>query len=81
MPPLRVHGPALREFRIRWHQHRAGGNLLKHPTFLNNEYHNTKFIDQTSELFDFKRRDRATKILDLCWHINANGISGNCGSP
>ena len=36
-------------------------NLLKHPTFLNNEYH-TKFIDQTPELFQFtKRKDRGTK--------------------
>ena len=56
---------ALREFRIRGVSTNIAfvENLLKHPTFLNNEYH-TKFIDQTAELFDFKvRRDRATKIL------------------
>jgi len=48
-------------------------NLLKHPTFLNNEY-NTTFIDNTPELFDFKpRRDRATKILTYVADITVNG--------
>ncbi|MGB1390228.1 MAG: biotin carboxylase N-terminal domain-containing protein, partial [Paracoccaceae bacterium] len=56
---------ALREFRIRGVSTNIAfvENLLKHPTFLSNEYH-TKFIDETPDLFDFrKRRDRATKIL------------------
>ncbi|MEL6587256.1 MAG: biotin carboxylase N-terminal domain-containing protein, partial [Pseudomonadota bacterium] len=53
---------ALREFRIRGVSTNIAfvENLLKHPTFLSNEY-TTKFIDETEDLFDFKpRRDRAT---------------------
>jgi pyruvate carboxylase len=66
---------ALREFRIRGVSTNIAfvENLLKHPTFLNNEYH-TKFIDQTPELFDFApRRDRATKILTYIADITVNG--------
>ncbi|MEM9434434.1 MAG: pyruvate carboxylase [Pseudomonadota bacterium] len=66
---------ALREFRIRGVSTNIAfvENLLKHPTFLNYEYH-TKFIDQTAELFDFKpRRDRATKILTYIADITVNG--------
>ncbi|MHC0054120.1 pyruvate carboxylase [Actibacterium sp. D379-3] len=66
---------ALREFRIRGVSTNIAfvENLLKHPTFLNNEYH-TKFIDQTPELFEFKaRRDRATKILTYIADITVNG--------
>ena len=66
---------ALREFRIRGVATNIDFviNLLKHPTFLNNEYH-TKFIDQTPDLFDFKkRRDRATKILTYLADITVNG--------
>lgn len=66
---------ALREFRIRGVSTNIAfvENLLKHPTFLNNEYH-TKFIDQTPELFDFaKRRDRATKILTYVADVTVNG--------
>ncbi len=66
---------ALREFRIRGVSTNIAfvENLLKHPTFLNNEYH-TKFIDQTPELFHFrKRRDRATKILTYIADITING--------
>ncbi|SES14718.1 pyruvate carboxylase [Tranquillimonas rosea] len=66
---------ALREFRIRGVSTNIDFviNLLKHPVFLNNEYH-TKFIDQTPELFDFKpRRDRATKILTYIADITING--------
>ncbi len=58
---------ALREFRIRGVSTNIAfvENLLKHPTFLNYEYH-TKFIDQTPELFNFApRRDRATQDPDL----------------
>ncbi len=66
---------ALREFRIRGVSTNIAfvENLLKHPTFLNNEYH-TKFIDQTPNLFQFrKRRDRATKILTYIADITING--------
>jgi len=66
---------ALREFRIRGVSTNIAfvENLLKHPTFLDNTYH-TKFIDQTPELFTFKkRRDRATKVLTYIADITVNG--------
>ncbi len=66
---------ALREFRIRGVSTNIAfvENLLKHPTFLNNEY-TTKFIDETPDLFQFKkRRDRATKILTYIADISVNG--------
>ncbi len=66
---------ALREFRIRGVSTNIAfvENLLKHPTFLDYGYH-TKFIDETPELFDFKkRRDRATKILTYIADITVNG--------
>ncbi|WP_375260856.1 pyruvate carboxylase [Palleronia sp.] len=66
---------ALREFRIRGVSTNIDFviNLLRHPTFVNNEYH-TKFIDQTPELFDFApRRDRATKLLTYIADITVNG--------
>jgi pyruvate carboxylase len=66
---------ALREFRIRGVSTNIAfvENLLKHPTFLSNEY-TTKFIDTTPELFNFrKRRDRATKILTYIADITING--------
>jgi len=66
---------ALREFRIRGVSTNLDFviNLLKHPTFLTNEY-STKFIDTTPELFEFKaRQDRATKILTYIADITVNG--------
>ena len=66
---------ALREFRIRGVSTNINfvENLLKHPTFLNNEY-TTKFIDSTPELFKFsKRRDRGTKVLTYIADITVNG--------
>ncbi|MEO9826672.1 MAG: pyruvate carboxylase [Paracoccaceae bacterium] len=72
---------ALREFRIRGVSTNIAfvENLLKHPTFLNYEYH-TKFIDETPELFDFKaRRDRATKILTYIADITINGHPETAG--
>ncbi|RXV66726.1 pyruvate carboxylase [Roseovarius sp. A46] len=66
---------ALREFRIRGVSTNIAfvENLLKHPTFLNNEY-TTKFIDTTPELFKFtKRRDRGTKVLTYIADITVNG--------
>ncbi len=66
---------ALREFRIRGVSTNIAfvENLLKHPTFLDNTY-TTKFIDDTKELFDFKkRRDRGTKVLTYIADITVNG--------
>ena len=66
---------ALREFRIRGVSTNIAfvENLLKHPTFLSNAY-TTKFIDETPELFAFKRRrDRGTKVLTYIADITVNG--------
>ncbi|MGK7652214.1 pyruvate carboxylase [Roseovarius sp. B08] len=66
---------ALREFRIRGVSTNIAfvENLLKHLTFLSNEY-TTKFIDTTPELFDFAaRRDRGTKVLTYIADITVNG--------
>ena len=66
---------ALREFRIRGVSTNIAfvENLLKHPIFLNNEY-TTKFIDDTTDLFDFKsRRDRGTRVLTYIADISVNG--------
>ncbi len=66
---------ALREFRIRGVSTNIAfvENLLKHPTFLTNNY-TTKFIDETAELFQFKqKRDRATKILTYIADVTVNG--------
>lgn len=74
---------ALREFRIRGVSTNIAfvENLLKHPTFVSNEY-STKFIDETPELFDFKpRRDRATKILTYLADISVNGHPETAGRP
>ncbi|MFY0635751.1 MAG: pyruvate carboxylase [Vannielia sp.] len=74
---------ALREFRIRGVSTNIAfvENLLKHPTFTGNTYH-TKFIDETPELFDFKRRrDRATKILRYVADITVNGHPETAGRP
>ena len=74
---------ALREFRIRGVSTNIAfvENLLKHPTFLSNEY-TTKFIDETPDLFQFKkRRDRATKILTYIADISVNGHPETEGRP
>jgi len=74
---------ALREFRIRGVSTNLDFviNLLRHPTFLNNEY-STRFIDETDALFDFKpRRDRATKILTYIADITVNGHPETAGRP
>ena len=66
---------ALREFRIRGVSTNIAfvDNLLKHETFLSNKY-TTKFIDETSDLFDFtKRQDRGTKVLTYIADITVNG--------
>ncbi|MEQ9259714.1 MAG: pyruvate carboxylase [Roseovarius sp.] len=74
---------ALREFRIRGVSTNIAfvENLLKHPTFLSNEY-TTKFIDTTPELFHFaKRRDRGTKVLTYIADITVNGHPETQGRP
>ncbi len=74
---------ALREFRVRGVSTNIAfvENLLKHPTFLDNTYH-TKFIDETPELFHFKkRRDRATKVLTYIADITVNGHPETKGHP
>jgi pyruvate carboxylase len=74
---------ALREFRIRGVATNIAfvENLLKHPQFLNYEYH-TKFIDETPELFNFrKRQDRATRILTYVADITVNGHPETAGRP
>ncbi len=74
---------ALREFRIRGVATNIAfvENLLKHPTFLANQY-STKFIDETEELFEFKpRRDRATRILTYIADITVNGHPETEGRP
>ncbi len=74
---------ALREFRIRGVSTNIDFviNLLKHPTFLSNEY-STKFIDETPALFQFDtRRDRATKILSYIADITGNGHPETEGRP
>ncbi|WP_341212127.1 pyruvate carboxylase [uncultured Limimaricola sp.] len=66
---------ALREFRIRGVSTNIDFviNLLKHPTFLSNQY-TTKFIDTTPDLFKFDtRRDRATRLLTYVADITVNG--------
>ncbi|MGH1424598.1 MAG: pyruvate carboxylase [Pseudooceanicola sp.] len=74
---------ALREFRIRGVSTNIAfvENLLKHKTFLSNEY-TTTFIDTTPELFDFdKRRDRGTKVLTYIADITVNGHPEVAGRP
>jgi pyruvate carboxylase len=72
---------ALREFRIRGVSTNIAfvENLLKHPTFLGNDY-TTTFIDKTPELFTFrKRQDRATRILGYIADITVNGHPETAG--
>jgi pyruvate carboxylase len=66
---------ALREYRIRG----VATNLtfleavLNHPKFRANDY-NTRFIDETPELFAVpKRRDRATRLLTYIADVTVNG--------
>ena len=48
-------------------------NLLNHPDFIANRY-TTRFIDNTPELFQVrKRRDRATKLLRYIADVTVNG--------
>ncbi len=74
---------ALREYRIRG----VATNLtflealLNHPDFLANRY-TTRFIDDTPELFQVrKRRDRATKLLRYIADVTVNGHPETRGKP
>ncbi len=74
---------ALREFRVRGVSTNIAfvENLLKHPKFVDMTY-NTKFIDNTPELFEFKkRRDRATKVLTYIADVTVNGNPEAKGRP
>ncbi|QIR85168.1 pyruvate carboxylase [Paracoccus sp. AK26] len=74
---------ALREFRVRGVSTNIDFviNLLKHPTFLDDSY-TTKFIDTTTELFQFdKKQDRATRILTYLADISVNGHPETAGRP
>ncbi len=74
---------ALREFRVRGVATNIAfvENLLKHPTFVNDEY-TTRFIDETPELFQFpKRRDRGTKVLTYIADVTVNGHPETKGRP
>jgi len=74
---------ALHEFRIRGVSTNIAfvENLLKHPTFLSDQY-TTKFIDETPDLFSFeKRRDRGTKVLTYIADITVNGHPETEGRP
>jgi pyruvate carboxylase len=68
-------GRALLEFRVRG----LASNLLflenviSHPLFLSGEC-TTRFIDETPELFNFKKRkDRATRLLKFLGDVMVNG--------
>ncbi|MEM6414764.1 MAG: pyruvate carboxylase [Pseudomonadota bacterium] len=66
---------ALNEFRIRGVATNLSflANLVNHQKFRDNDY-TTNFIDETPELFEFrKRRDRATKLLRFIADVNVNG--------
>src|SRR5690606_7075223 len=66
---------ALREFRIRGVATNLAflENIITHPDFIENRY-TTRFIDETPELFDFRRRkDRATKLLTYIADVTVNG--------
>ncbi|MEX2518901.1 MAG: pyruvate carboxylase, partial [Paracoccaceae bacterium] len=74
---------ALREFRIRGVATNLAfvENLIAHPKFRSATY-TTKFIDETPELFQFrKRRDRATKLLTYIADITVNGHPEAAGRP
>ncbi len=74
---------ALREFRIRGVATNLAfvENLIAHEKFRTATY-TTKFIDETPELFHFrKRRDRASKLLTYIADITVNGHPEAAGRP
>ena len=66
---------ALQEFRIRGVSNNLAflENVIAHPLFTSGQC-NTRFIDITPELFEFKQKqDRATKLLNFLGDITVNG--------
>jgi pyruvate carboxylase len=66
---------ALREFRVRGLASNLPflENVINHPDFLSGEC-TTRFIDETPELFKFrKRRDRANRLLRFLGEVRVNG--------
>jgi pyruvate carboxylase len=66
---------ALREFRVRGLASNLPflENVINHPLFLSGQC-TTRFIDETPELFTFrKRRDRANRLLRFLGDIRVNG--------
>ncbi|RMF98781.1 MAG: pyruvate carboxylase [Gammaproteobacteria bacterium] len=66
---------ALREFRVRGVTTNLLflENLINHPVFQAASY-STRFIDETPELFQFRRpRDRATRLLSFIGDVIVNG--------
>jgi pyruvate carboxylase len=66
---------ALMEYRIRGVATNLAflHNVISHPAFAANTY-TTRFIDETPQLFDFKRRqDRATRLLTWIADVTVNG--------
>ncbi len=74
---------ALREFRVRGVASNLAflENVILHPKFRSGEC-TTRFIDETPELFTFKKhRDRATKLLKFIGEVEVNGNPEMKGRP
>lgn len=74
---------ALREFRVRGVASNLPflENVINHPLFLTGEC-TTRFIDETPELFKFrKRRDRANRLLRFLGEVRVNGNPEMKGRP
>ena len=74
---------ALREFRIRGVATNLFflESLIGHPNFVQGDY-TTRFIDQTTELFEVHpRRDRATRLLSFVGDVLINGNPEVEGRP
>ena len=65
---------ALREFRIRGVATNLAflENIITHPDFVDNRY-TTRSSTRRRRLFDFKRQDRATKLLTYLADVTVNG--------
>lgn len=74
---------ALREFRVRGVASNLPflENVINHPLFLTGEC-TTRFIDETPELFKFrKRRDRANRLLRFLGEVRVKGNPEMKGRP
>jgi pyruvate carboxylase len=74
---------ALREFRIRGVKTNINflEALINHPRFRSGDY-DTRFVDETPELFHFApRRDRATRLLSFIGDVQVNGNPDVAGRP